>query len=70
MVALIRQALEVVPKERLWINPDCGLKTRQWPETFASLRNMMTAARLVRSELEYIEDYLHSTREQQDNPNV
>ncbi|MFA7061139.1 MAG: hypothetical protein WC156_10000 [Pedobacter sp.] len=48
MVALIRQALEVVPKERLWINPDCGLKTRQWPETIASLQNMVAAAHQTR----------------------
>jgi len=51
MVSLIRQALQVVPKERLWINPDCGLKTRQWPETIASLRNMIDAANRIRVEL-------------------
>ncbi|WP_320055953.1 5-methyltetrahydropteroyltriglutamate--homocysteine S-methyltransferase [Desulfuromonas thiophila] len=51
MVALIRQALEVVPAQRLWINPDCGLKTRQWPETLAALRNLVEAAGLVRSDM-------------------
>lgn len=51
LVALIRLALQVIPPERLWINPDCGLKTRQWPETLESLRNLMTAAQQVRQEL-------------------
>lgn len=48
---LIRSALQVIPPERLWINPDCGLKTRQWPETIASLRNMVEAAIKIRQEL-------------------
>lgn len=51
LVALIRLALQVIPPERLWINPDCGLKTRQWPETLASLRNLVTAAHQIRLEL-------------------
>lgn len=51
LVALIRLALQVIPPERLWINPDCGLKTRQWPETIASLQNLVTAAHQVRHEL-------------------
>lgn len=38
---LLRKALNVVPKERLWVNPDCGLKTRGWPETIAQLEVMM-----------------------------
>jgi 5-methyltetrahydropteroyltriglutamate--homocysteine methyltransferase len=33
---------------RLWVNPDCGLKTRDYPEVLASLRNMVAAARTVR----------------------
>jgi 5-methyltetrahydropteroyltriglutamate--homocysteine methyltransferase len=37
--------------ERLWVNPDCGLKTRAWPETMASLDNMVQAARKARKEL-------------------
>jgi 5-methyltetrahydropteroyltriglutamate--homocysteine methyltransferase len=40
----------VVPADNLWINPDCGLKTRGWPETAAALRNMVEAARTVRSD--------------------
>ncbi|WP_406071866.1 5-methyltetrahydropteroyltriglutamate--homocysteine S-methyltransferase [Streptomyces sp. NBC_01020] len=49
--ALLRKGLEAIPAERLWVNPDCGLKTRGWPETRTSLENLVTAARAVRSEL-------------------
>lgn len=47
---LLQKALKVIPKDRLWVNPDCGLKTRAWPETLESLRNMVTAARQLRDE--------------------
>ncbi|WNI26604.1 5-methyltetrahydropteroyltriglutamate--homocysteine S-methyltransferase [Streptomyces sp. ITFR-16] len=49
--ALLRKGLKAIPAERLWVNPDCGLKTRGWPETRASLENLVTAARTVRAEL-------------------
>ncbi|MFI6460517.1 5-methyltetrahydropteroyltriglutamate--homocysteine S-methyltransferase [Streptomyces sp. NPDC050528] len=49
--ALLRNGLEAIPAERLWVNPDCGLKTRGWPETRASLENLVAAARTVREEL-------------------
>lgn len=49
--ALLRKGLEAIPAERLWVNPDCGLKTRGWPETKASLENLVTAAREIRAEL-------------------
>ncbi|MEU8680362.1 5-methyltetrahydropteroyltriglutamate--homocysteine S-methyltransferase [Streptomyces sp. NPDC048611] len=49
--ALLRKGLAALPAERLWVNPDCGLKTRGWPETRASLVNLVTAARTVRAEL-------------------
>jgi len=49
MSHLIRKALEVIPVDQLWINPDCGLKTRGWPETIASLKNMVQAAQQIRS---------------------
>ncbi|MEI5097858.1 5-methyltetrahydropteroyltriglutamate--homocysteine S-methyltransferase [Streptomyces sp. PmtG] len=49
--ALLRSGLEAIPAERLWVNPDCGLKTRGWPETRASLENLVAAARAVRGEL-------------------
>ncbi|MCY1343862.1 5-methyltetrahydropteroyltriglutamate--homocysteine methyltransferase [compost metagenome] len=50
MAALLRKAAERVPAERLWVNPDCGLKTRAWPETEAALVNMVAAARQLRAE--------------------
>lgn len=51
MVNLLRKAAQRIPLERLWVNPDCGLKTRAWPETEAALINMVAAARQLRSEL-------------------
>ena len=39
----IKALLEVLPKEQLWINPDCGLKTRKWEEVKPSLENMVKA---------------------------
>ncbi|MDB6447119.1 5-methyltetrahydropteroyltriglutamate--homocysteine S-methyltransferase [Pseudomonas sp. 21TX0197] len=51
MVALVSKAVERIPAEQLWINPDCGLKTRAWPETEAALVNMVAAARQLRSQL-------------------
>jgi 5-methyltetrahydropteroyltriglutamate--homocysteine methyltransferase len=48
---LLRAGLRAIPAERLWVNPDCGLKTRGWPETRASLENLVAAARTVRAEL-------------------
>ncbi|MEU2458238.1 5-methyltetrahydropteroyltriglutamate--homocysteine S-methyltransferase [Streptomyces sp. NPDC012473] len=51
VAALLREGLKAIPAERLWVNPDCGLKTRGWPETRASLENLVTAARTVRGEL-------------------
>ncbi|MFJ1649551.1 5-methyltetrahydropteroyltriglutamate--homocysteine S-methyltransferase [Streptomyces sp. NPDC088258] len=49
--SLLRKGLEAIPAERLWVNPDCGLKTRGWPETRASLENLVSAAREIRAEL-------------------
>jgi 5-methyltetrahydropteroyltriglutamate--homocysteine methyltransferase len=49
MTRLLRKAASVIPPENLWVNPDCGLKTRQWPETEAALRNMVEAARSMRA---------------------
>ena len=48
--ALLRKAAEKIPVERLWVNPDCGLKTRNWSEVDASLANMITAAKVLRKE--------------------
>ncbi len=51
MAELLRAAADVLDREQLWVNPDCGLKTRGWDETEASLRNMVDAARQLREEL-------------------
>lgn len=52
MVSLLRKAAQRIPAEQLWVNPDCGLKTRAWPETREALANMVAAARQLRTELE------------------
>ena len=51
MVEQIKLLLEVLPKEQLWINPDCGLKTRKWEEVKPSLINMVKAVEIVREGL-------------------
>ncbi|MCU1715794.1 5-methyltetrahydropteroyltriglutamate--homocysteine S-methyltransferase [Pseudomonas sp. 5P_3.1_Bac2] len=51
MAQLLRKAAKRIAPERLWVNPDCGLKTRGWAETEAALVNMVAAARQLRSEL-------------------
>ncbi|OSI13439.1 5-methyltetrahydropteroyltriglutamate--homocysteine S-methyltransferase [Neisseria canis] len=48
---LLRKAMEVVPVERLWVNPDCGLKTRGWKETIEQLEVMMEVTKKLRGEL-------------------
>ncbi len=48
MTDLIKKASDVVPMKLLWVNPDCGLKTRQWRDVIPSLNNMVTAAKLCR----------------------
>lgn len=49
MVSLLEAACRYIPKERLWVNPDCGLKTRGWAEVIPSLENMVAAARELRA---------------------
>lgn len=51
MTANIERALRVLDPEQFWINPDCGLKTRGWPETEAALKNMVTAAAMIRGKI-------------------
>lgn len=51
MVALLRKAAERIPGERLWVNPDCGLKTRDWKEVIPGLKNMVAAAHSLRQAL-------------------
>ncbi|WP_373741126.1 5-methyltetrahydropteroyltriglutamate--homocysteine S-methyltransferase [Neisseria sp.] len=48
---LLRKAMDVVPVERLWVNPDCGLKTRGWEETVKQLEVMMAVTKKLRAEL-------------------
>ncbi|PXW45499.1 methionine synthase (B12-independent) [Erwinia sp. AG740] len=50
--SLLRKAAQRIPAERLWVNPDCGLKTRGWPETRQSLANMVQAAKRLRETAE------------------
>jgi len=50
MVGLLQRARAVIPDERLWVNPDCGLKTRAWNEVDAALANMVAAAKALRRE--------------------
>ena len=48
MLALLEKACQVIAPQRLWVNPDCGLKTRQWPEVEQALQHMVEAARILR----------------------
>ncbi|HEY5357525.1 MAG TPA: 5-methyltetrahydropteroyltriglutamate--homocysteine S-methyltransferase [Streptosporangiaceae bacterium] len=48
----LRRALETIDADRLWVNPDCGLKTRGYPEAEAALRNLVTAARRARATID------------------
>ena len=50
MVDLMRKATKRIPPERLWVNPDCGLKTRQWSEVIPALTNMVAAAKTLRTQ--------------------
>ena len=50
MVELMRKAAERIPAQRLWVNPDCGLKTRGWKEVLPALANMVAAARTLRAD--------------------
>jgi 5-methyltetrahydropteroyltriglutamate--homocysteine methyltransferase len=47
----MKKAAEEIPAERLWVNPDCGLKTRSWDEVLPALRNMVNAAKRLRAKL-------------------
>lgn len=51
MEKFLRKALKTIPISKLWVNPDCGLKTRNWKETIDSLKNMVEAVKLVKLSL-------------------
>jgi 5-methyltetrahydropteroyltriglutamate--homocysteine methyltransferase len=53
IVAVIHKILAKIPAANVWINPDCGLKTREEPEAKASLINLAKAAKAVRAELKH-----------------
>jgi len=48
IINLMQKAAERIPQDRLWINPDCGMKTRQWEEVIPALANMVAAAKKLR----------------------
>ena len=50
IVATLHTMLTKIDRDKLWVNPDCGLKTRGIPETEASLKNMVAAAKIIRNE--------------------
>jgi 5-methyltetrahydropteroyltriglutamate--homocysteine methyltransferase len=50
MKNIIKRSLRKIPKENFWINPDCGLKTRDWPETKMALKNLVETAKKIRKE--------------------
>ena len=51
VVDLIEKAEKYIPKENIWINPDCGLKTRKWPETKKALEVMVNATQQIREKV-------------------
>ncbi|MEN6407857.1 MAG: 5-methyltetrahydropteroyltriglutamate--homocysteine S-methyltransferase [Thermoguttaceae bacterium] len=51
IIGRLCKAMRAIPVEQLWVNPDCGLKTRGWPEVHASLRNMVEAAKSLRRDM-------------------
>lgn len=53
MMNLLEKALKVIPAERLWVNPDCGLKTRDWKETKEALINMVSASKEMRKKFRF-----------------
>ena len=52
IVDLLERAADELPLRQVWVNPDCGLKTRAYPETVASLKNLVEATELVRAEVD------------------
>jgi 5-methyltetrahydropteroyltriglutamate--homocysteine methyltransferase len=50
IVSLMKLAAKKIPSDRLWVNPDCGLKTRQWDEVVPALQNMVKAAAVLRKQ--------------------
>jgi 5-methyltetrahydropteroyltriglutamate--homocysteine methyltransferase len=53
MEKLLHKALKVLDEKQVWVNPDCGLKTRNWDDVKPALINMVQAAQNIRAELEW-----------------
>jgi len=51
MASLLEKASALLPAGNIWVNPDCGLKTRKWPETKQALENMVNAAKAAREKI-------------------
>jgi 5-methyltetrahydropteroyltriglutamate--homocysteine methyltransferase len=49
---LLEKAAALLPAGNIWVNPDCGLKTRRWTETIAALKNMVQAAKQARASIQ------------------
>jgi 5-methyltetrahydropteroyltriglutamate--homocysteine methyltransferase len=47
---VLKKVLSILPEDLIWVNPDCGLKTRRWDEVIPSLKNMVNATKKVRKE--------------------
>jgi 5-methyltetrahydropteroyltriglutamate--homocysteine methyltransferase len=54
ILAILKRCLKVLKADQVWVNPDCGLKTRRWVEVIASLEHMVAAARRLREEIKNI----------------
>ncbi|BBE20148.1 5-methyltetrahydropteroyltriglutamate--homocysteine methyltransferase [Aquipluma nitroreducens] len=52
MVGLLKKAMAVIPKENIWVNPDCGLKTRKWEETKEAIKKMVNATKTIRESVQ------------------
>ncbi|ANZ22285.1 5-methyltetrahydropteroyltriglutamate--homocysteine methyltransferase [Buchnera aphidicola (Diuraphis noxia)] len=58
MIILLEKAIKYIPFKRVWVNPDCGLKTRNWIETILALKNMVTATKKLRENIKNNKNFL------------
>jgi 5-methyltetrahydropteroyltriglutamate--homocysteine methyltransferase len=66
MLELLEKACQVIDPDQLWVNPDCGLKTRGWGEVMTALKQMVEAAHLLRARLGYSEAELQPETSESD----
>ena len=57
LIQQLKTGISTLPLQQIWVNPDCGLKTRRWQEVIPSLKNMVEATRKVREEIDLSTDY-------------